>query len=93
MPSVISSFTPPTGAELKERKLITYLLKQDEEWKVDYQKTRDAMKTDTNRAVCFGKLNQIGKALQEQLEYSADALDSEVEQLGEKTTGIIRSGR
>lgn len=81
--SVESRFTPPTAADSKERKLITYLVMQNEAWKVDYQKTRDAMKKD-KAASLFEKLNQIGKALQEQLENSADELNIELEQLGEK---------
>ena len=81
--SVVSKFTPPTGADLKERKLTTYLVMQNEEWKVDYQKTRDEMKTDKAGSL-FGKLNQIGKDLQKQLENSADEFNSEMEQLGEK---------
>ena len=81
--SVVSQFTPPTGADLKERKLTTYLVMQNEEWKVDYQKTRDEMKTDKAVSL-FGKLNQIGKELQKQLENSADEFNSEMEQLGEK---------
>lgn len=81
--SVVSQFTAPAGADLKQRKLITYLLLQNQEWKVDYQKTRDAMKTDKAGSL-FGKLNQIGKELQKQLENSADEFNSEIEQLGEK---------
>ncbi|MCP3690200.1 MAG: hypothetical protein GY784_17490, partial [Gammaproteobacteria bacterium] len=41
--SVVSQFTPATGADLEERKLTTYLIMQNENWKVDYQQTRDAM--------------------------------------------------
>jgi len=81
--SVVTQFAPPTGAELKERKLTTYLVMQNEEWKVDYQKTRDDMKPDKAGSL-FGKLNQIGKKLQKQLENSADELTSEMEQLGDK---------
>jgi predicted nucleic acid-binding Zn-ribbon protein len=80
---VVSQFTPPTGAYLKERKLITYLVMQNEEWKVDYQKTRDEMKTEKAVSL-FEKFNQIGKELKKQLENSADELNSEMEQLGGK---------
>ncbi|MCP4489645.1 MAG: hypothetical protein GY820_20360 [Gammaproteobacteria bacterium] len=81
--SVVSQFTPATGADLKGRKLITYLVMQNKIWKVDYQKTRDAMKTDKASSL-FGKLNEIGKKLQKQLENSADDFNSEMEQLGGK---------
>ena len=81
--SVVSQFTPPTGTDLKKRNLTTYLLMQNEEWKVDYQKTRDEIKTDKISNL-FGKLNQIGKELQKQLENSAGEFNSEMEQLGEK---------
>ena len=81
--SVISQFTPATGADLKERKLTTYLVMQNEEWKVDYQKTRDAIKTDKAGGL-FENLNQIGKDLQKLLENSADEFNVEMEQLGEK---------
>jgi len=81
--SVASQFIPPTGTDLKERKLITYLVMQNEAWKVDYQKTSDAMKTDKASSL-FEKLNQIGEKLQKQLGDSADDLNAEMEQLGEK---------
>ncbi len=81
--SVVSQFTPAAGTDLKVRKLTTYLLMQNEEWKVDYQKIRDAMKTDKTGNL-FGKLNQIGKDLQKQLENSADEFNAEIKQLGEK---------
>ena len=81
--SVVSQFTPIATTDLKERKLTTYLVMQNEAWKVDYQKTRDAMKKDKADSL-FGKLNQIGKELQKQLENSADEFSSEMEQLGEK---------
>lgn len=81
--SVVSQFTPPTGADLKERRLTTYLVLQNQEWKVDYQKTRDDMKPDKAGGL-FGKLDQIGKDLQKQLENSADEFNSEMEQLREK---------
>ncbi|MCP4236335.1 MAG: hypothetical protein GY770_22605, partial [Aestuariibacter sp.] len=81
--SVVSQFTPATGADLEERKLTTYLIMQNENWKVDYQQTRDAMKTDKAGSL-FGKLNQIGKDLQKQLENSAEEFNAEMEQLGEK---------
>lgn len=85
--SVESQFTPPTGADLKERKLTTYLVMQNEEWKVDYQKTRDEMKAGKAGSL-FGKLNQIGKDLQKQLENSAGEFNSEMEQLGEKLQSL-----
>jgi len=81
--SVVSQFTAPTGTNLKERKVTTYLVMEKEEWKVDYLKTRDAMKKDKVGSL-FGKLNQIGEELQKQLENSANLLNSEMEQLGEK---------
>jgi len=81
--SVVSQFTPPTGTDLKERKLITYLVMQNEAWKVDYQKTRDEMKKHKAGSL-FENLNQIGKDLQKQLENSADEFNSEMEQLGGK---------
>ena len=80
---VITQFTPPAGTELKKRKLTTYLVMQNEAWKVDYQKTGDSMKTGKTGSL-FGKLNEIGKKLQKQLENSADEISSEMEQLGEK---------
>lgn len=77
------TFTPPAGTELKERKLTTYLVMQNEQWKVDYRKTRDALKPKETNGL-FGKLNQLGKQLSEQLENSTDDLNIELEELGEK---------
>jgi len=81
--NAVSQFAAPTGTDLKERKLTTYLVMQNEAWKVDYQKTRDAMKKDKVGSL-FGKLNEIGEDLQKQLEKSAGEFNAEIEQLGEK---------
>ena len=56
---------------------------QNENWRVDYEKIPEAMRTDKAGGL-FGKLNEIGKKLQEQLENSADGINAEMEQLGEK---------
>lgn len=80
---VESTFTPPGGADEKKRKLTTYLVIQNEVWKVDYQKTRDAFKADKAGGL-FGKLNQLGKELSKQLESSTDELNTELENLGDK---------
>lgn len=81
--NVESEFTPPSGTNLKQRKLTTFLLMQNEVWTVDYLKTRDAMKPDRAGGL-FGKLNQLGKEISEQLGNSTDELNIELEQLGEK---------
>ena len=81
--NVITQFAPPTGTDLQARKLTTYLVMQNEVWKVDYEKTQDGMKPKKAGSL-FGRLNEIGKKLQKQLEGSADELSSEMEQLGKK---------
>ena len=85
--SVVYQFMPPTGADLKARKLTTYLVMQNEAWKVDYAKTRDAMKKEKSASL-FENLNQIGKELQKKLESSADEFNSEIEQLVEKLQAL-----
>jgi len=101
--SVVSQFTPPTGADLKERKLTTYLVMQNEEWKVDYQNTRDKMKTD-KAGNLFGRLNQIGKKLQELsdqvgsdaaegVEKFADELEKSIKELEESIDRALKDDR
>ena len=81
--TVESTFLPPAGQEEKARKLTTYLVLQAEEWKVDYQKTGEAL--IPKKAANLGeRLNRLGKTLSEQLDNSADELNTELEQLGDK---------
>ena len=81
--SVEYTFTRPAATESKERKLTTYLLLQNEIWKVEYQKTREAMKPKKASGL-LGRLNQLGKQLSEQLEDSTDDLNTELDKLGKK---------
>jgi len=58
----------------------TYLVKQNEQWKVDYVRTAESMKADTFDNF-FGQLDELGKKLSDTLKDSSDKFRIEMQRL------------
>lgn len=71
------------GATQQPRTFTTYLIKQNENWLVDYPKTHKAMQPNAVSQL-FGKLEQFGDKLSEELENSSGDLNQELEQMGDQ---------
>lgn len=61
----------------------TYLIRQNESWLVDYQKTEKAMQPNAVSQL-FGKLEKFSEKLSEQLDDSSEEISSELDQMGEQ---------
>ena len=62
---------------------ITYLVKQNENWLVDYPRTEKAMQPNAVSQL-FGKLEQFSEKLSEQLDDSSEEIGTELDQMGEQ---------
>lgn len=61
----------------------TYLVQEDQRWKVDYQRTQRSL-TGTLFNGLFKSLENIGKSLNEELEQQVPQLEKEVESFGQE---------
>jgi len=78
--SVASEFAAPANSGLKDRRFTTYLVLRNNEWKVDYDRTKTAIHGGALGAL-FGKLGQLGDDLTQQLHSSADSFNREMERM------------
>lgn len=67
----------------KTDKFTTYLIKQNETWLVDYQKTQKSMQPDAVSQL-FGKLEHFSEKFSEEFESSSEDITQELNQMGEQ---------
>lgn len=81
--SVVTKLNSPANSGQNNRRFTTYLLLQNDVWKVDYDKTKSSILGGPLGGL-FSKLNQIGNAISRELESSAASFKSEMERLGKE---------
>lgn len=81
--SVVSEFTAPANSGHQNRKFVTYLVKQDEAWKVDYDRTRMAVRGGVLGSL-LDSLGQLGDDLSRQMSTSADNFKIEMDRMSKK---------
>jgi len=87
---VVSEFAAPANSGREDRKFVTYLVKQDGVWKVDY----DYTKMSVNGGVLgnlFGQLGQLGDELGKQLNSSADRFKQEMDRMSKELEQMAKS--
>lgn len=67
----------------EKRSLVTYLVRQNDHWKVDYLRTGESLQGDPLERL-FGRLGELGRSLSAQFSSSSDELATEMERLGEQ---------
>lgn len=88
--SVVSNLIAPANSDQEDRKFITYLVKQNGKWMVDYNRT----KLSVNGGVLgdlFGQLNQLGNQLGKQLDSSADKFRQEMDRMSKELEQMAKS--
>ena len=83
-------FSDSAGATLANRHCVTYLVRKDEVWKVDYKMTDNDLHGGA-LGVLFGKFNQLGNELSDSLDSSVKELNLEMERLGRKLQDMTDS--
>jgi len=78
--SVVSEFTAPANSGKHDRKFITYLVRQDDSWKVDYDQTKLAINGGILNQL-IGQLNRFGDDLSRQLDASGERFRLEMDKL------------
>lgn len=79
--SVESRFSKPGDAQANNREFITYLVRRNGKWIVDYARTNEDVQGDVFSNL-FGKIGQVSKDISAQLGIAANDLNGEMERLG-----------
>ncbi|MBI1424490.1 MAG: hypothetical protein GC149_13680 [Gammaproteobacteria bacterium] len=88
--SIETLFTSPPNSGQTDRKFMTYLVKQNDTWKVDYDHTKTAVQGGAIGEL-FGKLNQLGNEIGRQMDSSADKFKQEMDRLSKKLDAMADS--
>lgn len=88
--SIVTEFTGPDGSETNHRKCTTYLVRQNDVWKVDYKMTGNDLHGGA-LGVLFGKLSQLGNDLSKQINSSVAELNVEMDRLSRKLEDMADS--
>lgn len=78
--SVVTKLNSPANSGEDNKTFKTYLILRNDEWKVDYDKTKSSILGGPLGGI-FSKLNQISNSISRQLELSAESFKSEMERL------------
>lgn len=81
--SIDAEFSTQANSGKQTRKFVTYLVQQDKEWKVDYDRTKMSVRGGVLGAI-FDKLGQFSDDLNKQINSSADNFNHEMEQMSKK---------
>jgi hypothetical protein len=88
--SVVSEFTSPANSGQDDRSFITYLILHNEEWKVDYDRTKKSIHGGAIGDL-FNKLNQLGDDISRQFESSTDSFKLEMDRMSKELEQISDS--
>ncbi|MEJ2362102.1 MAG: hypothetical protein P8Z75_11865 [Gammaproteobacteria bacterium] len=88
--SIETRFSGLAGNAADKRQCVTYLVRQDGVWKVDYRRTGEDLHGGALGQL-FGQLNQMGTALSKSLDASAKQLNAEMQRLGKKLQAMADS--
>lgn len=81
--SIVTKFSNPNAGSAEKRKCVTYLVRRNEVWKVDYKLTGSDLHGGALGAL-FGQLNQLGNELSKNIDTSIHELNLEMERLSRK---------
>ena len=85
--SIVSELAKLDSSGADNRKFVTYLIRQDEEWKVDYVRTGEDLRGGLF-ANLFGQLDQLGKNISDQFRTSSKGFSAEMERMSEEFEGL-----
>jgi len=81
--NIVSEFSRPDNSGAHSRNFVTYLVRQNDEWKVDYSRTGRALRGGA-LASLFGQLDQLGNEISDQFRASSKDLSEEMGRMNEQ---------
>jgi uncharacterized membrane-anchored protein YhcB (DUF1043 family) len=88
--SIVTEFSGPTTNAADKRKCVTYLIRSNDVWKVDYKMTGNDLHGGALGAL-FGQLNRLGNELSMSLDASVNELNAEMERLSRRLKEVTDS--
>ena len=88
--SIATKFTSPPNSGLQDRSFTTYMVKQQGEWKVDYERTKHSIHGGSIGGL-FNALSKLGKDLNNSLETTVGQLSNEVQGMLNELEELSRS--
>jgi hypothetical protein len=92
--NIVTGFSAPDTSKKERRSVITYLVRQDGKWKVDYARTAEGMKGGVFSTL-MGELSKIGEQLSIQFTASSEVIredmQREMETMREKMEALSES--
>jgi len=86
--SVVTEFTAPANSGKHDRSFITYLVRQDDSWKVDYDQTKIAINGGILNQL-IGRLNRFGNDVSRQLDASSERFRLEMDRLSRQLEQMV----
>ena len=87
--SIDTRLDSPTNSGKENRRFITYLVLQDDKWKVDYERTGQAIKGGVLGEL-FSTLNKVGNEISRQIQSSADAFSQDMARMTQELEQLSR---
>jgi len=81
--NIVSEFSRPDNSGAQSRKFVTFLVRHNEQWIVDYFRTGRAMRGGA-LAILFEQLDQFGNEISEELRASSKDISEEMERMNEQ---------
>jgi len=81
--NIVSEFTAPANSGRQNRQFTTYLVKQNDGWKVDYDRTKMAVRGGVLGDL-LDKLSQLGDKVSQQMNTSTDDFNQQMDRMSKK---------
>lgn len=81
--SIATEFSSPANSGKKNRSFTTYLVLRNEEWKVDYDRTKESIHGGALGDI-IGRLSHLGEDISSQVKSSADSFKHEMDRMGKE---------
>ncbi len=88
--SVRVKLSSPASSKQDDRNVTTYLVRHDDAWKVDYQRTGEMLRGGMLGKL-FGDLSKLGDDLSKQLKSTTKSLGTELERMGKELEAMSDS--
>lgn len=88
---VHTHISKPDAATSEMLNFVTYLVKQDDAWKVDYEKTAKVVRASSVVSEFVNRINSIGNEITQQFEEASRRVTAELESLNDQLVELTES--
>ena len=89
--SIVTSFTDKTNPDAAKLKFVTYLVKQEDKWLVDYARTANGLSASAALGRLFDRFNKLGEEISSQLKNASNELGARLNSITEQLRELSSS--